>query len=317
MTMTNRHHRKLLALALTLSCWLCATGVAAARTNVAVGLGDQSPAMFSADNYKALHLKKTRYYIRWDAIRHKDVMSNADAYVAAARKAHVRVLMHISTNNFTLKKAHLPSVSSYKKYVGRLVRHFRKQGVKEWGVWNEANHASQPTYRSPKRAAQFFRTMRGLCKGCTIVALDALDQAGVDRYIQRFFAALPRSYRHYARIIGIHNYSDTNRKRSSGTRKIIRTVKRYNRRADFWLTETGGVVEFGRSFPCNEARAANRVKYMFTLARRYRHDITRLYSYNWQGTDCSTRFDAGLVRADGSPRPGYTAFKDGLRSFTR
>ena len=30
-----------------------------------------------------------------------------------------------------------------------------------------------------------------------------------------------------------------------GTRLILRTVKRYNRRAQFWLTETGGVAKFG------------------------------------------------------------------------
>lgn len=77
------------------------------------------------------------------------------------------------------------------------------------------------------------------------------------------------------------------------------------------------MVEFGGSFPCNERRAASRIRYMFRLARRHRRDVTRLYAYNWQGTDCATRFDAGLVRADGSPRPSYTAFKRGLSSFKR
>jgi hypothetical protein len=56
---------------------------------------------------------------------------------------------------------------------------------------------------------------------------------------------------------------------------------------------------------------------MFHLARKYRRDVTRLYDYNWQGTDCATRFDAGLVRSDGSPRPGYFTFKGGLSGFTR
>ena len=58
---------------------------------------------------------------------------------------------------------------------------------------------------------------------------------------------------------------------------------------------------------------------MFTLAKRFRKYIKRLYVYNWQGTDCSAgvRFDAGLVRADGTPRPGYNTFVRKLRSFKK
>ncbi len=293
-------------------------GVAAAKTNVAVGLGDQSAAMFSAPAYQALHLKKTRYYIRWDAAKYPAVLAAADQYVAAAKASHVRVLMHISTNNFDLKKAKLPSVASYKKYVGKLVKRYKAKGVKEWGVWNEANHASQPTYRSPTRAASFFKTMRGLCKGCTIVALDALDQAGVTRYVDTFFKKLG-SYRKYVRVVGIHNYSDTNRKRSRGTSSIIKHVQKYRGKkgAAIWLTETGGVVEFGKSFPCDEKRAASRITYMFSLAKKYRSSVKRLYAYNWQGTNCESRFDAGLVNKDGSIRAGYTSFKKGLASFAK
>jgi hypothetical protein len=291
-------------------------GNAAARTNVAVGLGDQSAAMFAAPNYRALNLTKTRYYIRWDAAKVPSALAAADAYVDAARAAGVRVLMHVSTNNFAIKKAKLPSVASYRKYVGKLVKRYRAKGVREWGVWNEANHASQPTYRSPTRAASYFKTMRSLCKGCTIVALDVLDQAGVERYIRSFMAAAGSS-RQYVKTVGVHNYSDTNRKRSTGTSSIIRTVHRYRKSAAIWLTETGGVVEFGGSFPCSETRAANRIAYMFTLARRYRSSVKRLYAYNWQGTDCESRFDAGLVRKDGSARPGYGAFKKGIAGFIR
>ena len=290
---------------------------AAARTHVAVGIGDQSPAIFADPHLSALKLKKARYFIRWDAIRHPDAMAAADAYVAAARRAHVRVLMHISTNDLRKKRARLPSVSQYRRDVGRLVRHFKRRGVHDWGVWNEANHTSQPTWRSPRRAAQYFREMRRLCgSACTIVALDVLDQRGVETYIRRFYAALSRTYRSRARLIGIHNYSDTNRYRSRGTAAIIRTAKRHNRRAGFWLTETGGVVNFGRAFPCSESRASKAVRYMFHLARKYRRDVKRLYAYNWTGANCRG-FDAGLVRADGSRRPAYYAFKSQLGGFTR
>ena len=195
---------------------------ASAKTHVAVGLGDQHASTFAAPAFRALHVKKARYFIRWDAAKVPSALAAADDYVRAANAAHVRVLLHISTNNFAHGRAKLPSTSSYRKWVGRLVRHYKKLGVHEFGVWNEENHVSQPTYKNARRAAGFYRVMRQVCHHCTIVALDVLDQRGVQGYISRWFRALPRSYRHRKIYVGIHNYSDTNRRRSRGTSAIIR-----------------------------------------------------------------------------------------------
>jgi hypothetical protein len=290
---------------------------AQARTHVRVSIADQHISMFDAPAYQRLKLKRTRYFIRWDAIRHPADLAAVKAYVRRARRAHVRVLVHVSTNDLRERKAKLPSVRQYRRDVGRLVRQLRPLGVREWGAWNEVNHKTQPTWKSPKRAAQFFKTMRSICKGCSIVALDALDQAGVSRYIRRFYKALG-SKRRFARIVGIHNYSDTNRAshRGRGTKAIIRAVRHYNRHTQFWLTETGGVVNFASAFPCNEKRAASSVGRMFRLARSNRRYIKRLYVYNWTGANCNG-FDTGLTRADGSLRPAYTTLRSYLRSFTR
>ncbi|MDX6639309.1 MAG: hypothetical protein QOF12_320 [Solirubrobacteraceae bacterium] len=289
---------------------------ASAKTRVAVGLGDQHASTFSSSAFRALQVKKARYFIRWDAAKHASALAAADDYVRAANAAGVKVLLHFSTNNFAHGRAKLPSVKQYKKYVGKLVKRYRGLGVREFGVWNEANHNSQPTYKNPRRAASFFRTLKTMCKGCTIVALDVLDQRGVEGYIARWFSGLPRSYRSKPLIIGIHNYSDTNRLRSSGTSRIIRTARSNNRRAQFWLTETGGIVNFGRAWPCNEKRAASRVAYMFKLAKQFRRTVKRLYAFSWTGNNCQG-FDSGLVRQDGSTRPAYKTFRAKSRSFTR
>src|SRR3954447_8270314 len=323
MTYENKTMFKRPLTALLLVAGVCAAlalpASAGAKTHVAIGIGDQQASMFDQSAYKALKFKKARYFIRWDAIKSPAALAAADAFVAGAKRTNTRVLLHISTNDFTHKKAKLPSVAQYKRDVGKLVRRYKAKGVKDWGVWNEANHKSQPTYRSPKRAAQFFVAMRSLCKGCTIVALDVLDQAGVTRYIQRFYAALGRSYaRRYAKVVGIHNYSDTNRANhhGRGTKQIIKAVRHYNSRTQFWLTETGGVVNFGRSFPCNQKRAASSVGRMFQLARSNRRYIKRLYVYNWTGADCNG-FDTGLTNADGSLRPAYNTLRGYLRTFSR
>jgi hypothetical protein len=232
------------------------------------------------------------------------------------------VFLHISSDDLRIKKAKLPSVSQYKSKVGRLVRYFRGLGVREFGTWNEANHASQPTYRSPRRAAQFFREMyravKGRCRSCAVVALDVLDQTGVERYMRSWYRALSSTYRRRATVVGIHNYGDVNRKRTTFTRNIIRQSRKYNRRTKFWFTETGGIVNFGRSFPCSTTRAASRLKNMFSLARTYRTSgVQRIYVYNWTGAGCDARFDAGLTNPDGSVRPGYTYLRSALRNYLR
>lgn len=291
---------------------------AAAKTPVAIGIGDQNGAVFVQKNFRALHIKKIRYFIQWDAAKHKGVLRGADAFVAAARRAHVRVLMHISTNNYAHRKAKLPSVKDYRKYVGKLIRRYKAKGVKEWGAWNEENHISEPTYRSPTRAAQFFHAMRSMCHGCTIVALDLLDQSNAASYTRRFYAALSSSDRRAARIIGIHNYEDVNRFRMTGTKRIISAARSENSRAQFWLTETGGLVHFGRSFPCSTRRASRAINYMFKLVHKYRRYVKRLYVFRFFGTKPSCgHFDAGLVNWNGSVRLPYKTFKKGAAKYTR
>ena len=316
--------KSLLALLTALIVTALAPAAAQAQTvNVAVGIGDQADSIFGNSNFQALRVKKVRYFIKWDAIDRPAELAQAEQYVRNARAARIQVLMHVSSNNLARKAARLPSVRTYRSKVKALVDKFRPLGVRTWGAMNEANHDSQPTWNNPRRAAQFFLEMRKFCRGCTIVALDVLDQRGVERYIQRFYRALGRR-RSLAKIVGINNYSDTNRRRDRGTRSILSTTKRYNRRAQFWLTETGGVAKFGTSFPCNpanpasaERRQARAVKYMFTLTRRFRRDIKRLYIYNFTGADCQGRFDAGITRSNGTPRPAYNEVRTQIRRFRK
>ncbi len=304
---------------------------AAAKTKVAVGIGDQSPQMFTDANWKALKLKKTRYFIEWNAIDQSGELAKADAFLMAARSARTKVLMHISTDDINSNpRAPLPSRSAYKSKVKQLITRYKAVGVTDWGVWNEANHKSQPTSsaKGAKRAAEFYRDFKRMCKNCKIVALDVLDQAGVEKYIARWMKAAGSSGRS-AKVFGIHNYSEVNRrlkeKRSAsslrrypGTARIIKAVRKSNKKAKFWYTETGGLASFGSAFPCNLSRQKTTTKFMFSMIKRYDKDVERLYSYNWFGTDprCNS-FDAGLVDADGTPRVAYATFKSGLKNTTR
>jgi hypothetical protein len=309
--------KRTLMLGVVAALLLAVPSVASAKVGVAVGIGEQAYTMFDQSPFQALGVKKVRYFIKWNAASDPEQLRLADVYVDQARKHGVKVFMTPSTDNLTLKKAKLPSVAQYKKQVGKLVARYRKVGVTEWGVWNEENHNSQPTYKSPKRAAEFFKVMYGLNKGGTTVALDVLDQTTVASYIKKFYASLSKTWRKRAKLVGIHNYSDVNRHHFTGTANIIKTARHYNSKTKFWLTETGGLVEFGRSFPCNEKRAASAISYMFSVSKKYDRYIDRMYTYSYWGNDCKARFDAGLVNKNGKIRPGYTAFKKGIKNYRR
>ena len=294
-----------------------ATGHAAKKVNIAVGIGDQASSMFDNPAFLGLKIKKARYFISWNAIDNPDKLARADEWLAGAKRRRVRPLFHLD-GVFTDRA---PSVKEYRTKVKALVQRYRS--VREWGVWNEANSRTQPVFRLAKRTAKYFLALRSFCRRCTIVALDLLDAGNIKGYIKKFYRALPRSKRRFAKIVGIHNYGDTNRRRRNNTKTIIRQARRYNRRAQFWLTETGGLAYFATEtrtvFPCNEKRQARAVGKMFRIAKKFRRHVKRLYPYNYFGTDCdpNLRFDAGLIRRDGTKRPAYNTLKRAMRSFRR
>ena len=301
---------------------------ASANRAIRVGIADQSPAMFDNPSFQELRIKRTRYFVPADIMRDAAELEKATVFVERARSAGVSTLIHISTSDLRDKRGPIVSPSRYRSDVDKLVVHFRRLGVKDFGAWNEVNHKTQETYNRVGNAVSYFKSMYSAvtkrCKTCAIVGLDMLDQAGSDRYMRQFYSRLSSTWRKRLKVVGIHNYSDVNRSRSTGTKKIIDTARRYNKRTKFWFTETGALASFGRSFPYSERRQASRMRNMFTYASRYRRfGVERVYSYNFFGIEtdasCGSRcqFDAGLVDADGTPRPVFAVFKQRLRAFSR
>ncbi len=320
--MAPRMRRTLLLAGLVLGLAVIPTGTADARIAIRVGIGDQQISMFDQPLFQRAKFKRVRYFIPWNAMSNPAQLAAADAYVRRARADGMSVFLHISSDDLRIKKAKLPSVEAYRSQMRRLVPHFRALGVREFGTWNEANHASQPTYRSPTRAASFFKVMyhevKTRCRSCAVVALDVLDQRGVDKYMRSFYRALSSTYRRRATIVGIHNYGDVNRSRTTYTKLMIGQARHYNRSTKFWFTETGGIVKFGSNFPCSTERAKNRLRNMFSLAKRYRTSgVGRVYVYNFTGAGCDARFDAGLTNPDGTARPGYTYLRTKLKDYLR
>jgi hypothetical protein len=262
---------------------------------------------FSHPLFRQLRMRRSRYLTPWNVAisRSSTDRTNLSNWLAAARAARVEPLVHFSVasgSRCPSRPCTLPSVRTFRRAFRAFRRRYRS--VRVIGVWNEANHRSQPTFRNPRRAAQYFNVVRANCRGCTIVAADVIDETNMVRWF-RVFARYARR----ERIIGLHNYRDTNPRRGQrfgGTRRAVRMVGR----KQLWVTETGGIVKFilpsgATLFPFSESRQVTATNRMFSLARRYSRRIKRLYIYHWQAPLPSNRFDAGYVRSDGNPRPGF------------
>ena len=163
--------------------------------------------------------------------------------------------------------------------------------------WNEANHAAEPTAGRPDRAAAYYNAARRACAGCTLVAADVIDGPGMLSWLADYRRALDEA----PAVWGLHDYYDTTYFHTTGLADYARAVT-----GQIWLTETGGIVgsarATARSAPADELRARASVSFAFETARAFAGRVARLYLYQWQA-DPDGRFDAGLLRADGTARP--------------
>lgn len=309
--------RRLVALLCVVGALIGATATAPASASaaVSVGVSTQDYGYFQASPFQQARFRKVRYIAPWNvALKRKD-RNYLTNYLRAAKARHLQVFVTFNVVNGSRcprRPCKLPSVRSYKKAFRAFRKRFRS--VKIVAPWNEANHRSQPTFKHPKRAAQYYNVVRKYCRGCKIVAADVIDETNMVRWLKVFKRTARRP-----RLWGLHNYRDTNPRKGQkkgGTRKLLRTV-----RGKVWLTETGGIVYFklpsgGVLYPKNESRANRALRRMFSLAKRYRRRIQRVYIYDWSQPPKANRFDAGLVRKDGSIRPGYGTVRRNLATRT-
>jgi hypothetical protein len=246
--------------------------------------------------------------VPWNIALSAGGRQSVDDWLGAARARNIDPFVTFgaaSGSQCPAKPCKLPSVGEFR----RAVRAFRSTWpeLHTLGVWNEANHRTQPTFRHPDRAARFYLELRKACRKCRIVAADVIDDPNMVRWLRDF-----RKVARGARLWGLHNYRDTNPRRGQrygGTKELLDTVP-----GRVWLTETGGIVKFvlpdGRTlFPQSEKRANTAIGRLFRLAKQYRRRIERLYVYHWRQAEPDSRFDAGLLRADGSPRASYHTVK--------
>ena len=266
----------------------------------AIGISDNQPATFADPNFQVLRLRYARLVSPWNAIFTEP--ERLDAWLQAARLEGIRPLISFEhTRGQQCPGRHCKGPSKGQFTRAWRAFHAKYPWVRDISPWNEVNSATQPTGKRPDLAATYYNIVRASCHGCTIVAADLLDASNIRRYVATFLAKAKGK----PRLWGLHNYTDTNRFRSRGTNALLQTV-----RGTVWLTETGGVVRFVTqkgvvALPRSETRAKKAMAYMFKLAETNAKRIKRIYVYQWKVNNPFDRFDAGVVRPDGKPRPSY------------
>jgi hypothetical protein len=294
--------------------------VPSAEAKYRVGVGDQSAAMFDSARWQSLKLKRTRYLVPWDWNKSAAQIAETTDYMNRARAARQQVLVTFTAhrgcwNGSRYSRSRVcraPSAAAYRASYRAFDNQF--PWVKTYSAWNEVNHASQPTYRKPGLAVRYYNVLRkdARSRKFKVMAADILDTSNMRAYLRAFL----RKAKGSPRLWGLHNYQDVNRRTSADTRLMLSMVP-----GQVWLTETGGIVKF-QGFRYSPKRAAARTKWMLKLANRYdsrqrglRSKITQLFVYRWFGeASRAARFDAGLVNANGSPRPAYRVFAKAART---
>ena len=301
------------ALALAAGSAVGAGAQRASSSSPLVGIGDEQPTMFASPAFKALHTRIARYVTPYDVASnhsHND-LPRLKAWLAAAKKQGIQPLIAFYHSDRTARK--MPSVKTYTTEVKKFLRAFPQ--VKLLQPWNEANRGNvkesgNGSYSSPSatQSAQYYLALKAACPKCTIVGLDVLDSTDVPatiRYINVFKRYL--GPKRLPSIWGLHNYSDTNRFHSTGTRAVLADTT-----GQLWLTETGGIVKLSGDFPFSLSRQTKATQYMFSLVGLSRR-ITRLYVFQWTGgVTARERFDAGLTDVHGKPRPAYCVIYEHL-----
>jgi hypothetical protein len=289
---------------------LMAAAIPASASAVTVGISDQQASTFANPLYKPLKLKVARVITPYDVTSNSAEKARLDQWIHNAKIAKQTMLISFEHSRSGSKYNKAPSVSAYTK----ALKAFKKKYGSKFDIspWNEVNvcqakgrQEGQPSTickskTGPKLVAQYYSAARSVFTGRKVVALDILDGynvGGAVSYLRKFKRYVKGTPKYW----GIHNYSDTNRGSTSRTSRLIREIG--NRKAEIWLTETGGQLRL-RGKDVGEAKAAKALECMFSMPKKYKQ-IKRLYIYQFNGAEQSNDFDAGLINTNNTTRKGY------------
>ena len=291
--------KRLARLTLPLACLgAAACGATSADAKLAVGIGDNNPAMFTQPLFTNMHTGVAREIVFWNVatMSNKAYLNYAGAWIKAAQADGIQPLVSFGGNG-----NYIPTVPQYTAAVKAFIKDF--PSVKLYTAWNEPDWVYRSLSKKPKLAAQFFNALYKVCRGCTVAAGELYRPVndGLAAWIKAYKSALTVTPKAWA----LHPYDDVRTMKTSQTQTLERYI---GSKTPIWLTEISGLLRRGHwPYPNQSAQAAaNDEKFLFALPKRF-HNITAIYHYQWQGTVPSptTGWDSGLINPNGTPRPAY------------
>src|SRR4051812_38224820 len=291
------------ALAAALLAAAAIGGAAAPARALTVGIADNKPDMFADPRFGAAGIRIARLSVGWDALSSPWQLAEIDAWLGAAQAARVEPL--VSFGHSRTDRRSLPTPERFLFEFRRF--RARYPWVVDYATWNEANHCGEPTCHRPRLVAAFYRKLRHECPGCRILAAEVLDQPNMVSWVRRFKRAAHAEPRYW----GLHNYIDANRRRTRGTRRMLRAVK-----GQVWFTETGGIVSRTNrrriTFPESARHAATATRFVFRRLVPLSRRATRVYIYQWNAGPAPATWDSGLVGPAGELRPAFEVVQQAL-----
>jgi hypothetical protein len=262
---------------------------------VVIGVGDQSPTMFSSAAFLALHVHEARMNVPWNvavAPSERADLAGVASWVQAAQAAGVTPLISFNGNgNYT------PTVLQYTAAIRAFMHRFPT--VKRFTAWNEPDWVYRPISHEPLLAAAFFNALVRNCGSCIVLAGDLYLPAPQLRVWVRAYI---KGLRYRPAGWALHNYYDVRTHTTAQLRTLLSLTS-----GPVWLDEIGGVERRGHWQYRNQsaAGAGRDERFLVSLARRFSR-ISRIYHYQWEDAP-GAGWDSGLLAADGRPRPAYYA----------
>jgi hypothetical protein len=286
--------------------------VAPPAAALVIGIGDQKTQMFSDARFKQLGIRHVRLNIGWDAMHYRDQRTEIDKWLRAARKAGTQPLVSFGHSRGAHRADYLPSPPAFKHEFARF--HHRYPWVVNFATWNEANLCGEPTCLHPRLVALYWNAMRRVCPQtrCRILAAELLDTPNLTWWIDEFRARATAEPLYW----GLHNYVDTNRLRTTGTRAMLAATT-----GQIWFTETGGIVSRRDvpepGFPQSTRHAALATSWVFHRLVPLSRRITRVYIYNWNARTSHDRWDSALINVHGRARMAFGVLKREIAVLAR
>ena len=190
--------------------------------------------------------------------------------------------------------------------------------VRQYQSWDEANRGNVAALLLEPLgggAAKYYQALIRVCKGCTVIGLGRArrrrhrpDAASTSPNSSARSAICARSCRRSGPAQLLRHQPPEGWR----TRELVRALG-----GQVWLTETGGIVQFGGGFPNKTARgltrAAKVLKYMFAVAASQ----PRIQAPVHLRLDRRHDLDALRRRADERPRPAAPGLRGRLQSTAR